>query len=300
MVESKSHWGSATQEGLWISSSSSYKGQGILRLKKMKQLYHSLPMFRSLPIQWKGDRKQYSCNRDCVLKMKFGHRDCLPDFTPQFHPVHISFILVLTNCFVELKKNLAVMANAPCFSCNSVSQSLWCCGPGDAESITAGTSWMCLSGQTCQCWKWFGLALPHSQISFRTSKQGFVWAGSIHIVLTRNKTSSHLGSNCLTHLVNFSSKHRLNLLPPRAQTPQDDQEKVIFSCGNLPSCWILIQGKLWTLLELQMWASYFQVFPNDTCALKGNFLHSLETTIMSGMIIPEPLWFQIKEFQKHS
>ena len=129
--------------------------------------------------------------------MKFGHSACLPASMPQFHPVHISFILVLTNFCVELKKKLAVMANAPA----SFSQCLQCCGPGDAESITAGTSWICLSRQTCQCWKWFGLALPHSQISFRTSKQGFAWAGSIHIVLTRNKTTSHLGSNCLTHLM---------------------------------------------------------------------------------------------------
>lgn len=149
-----------------------------MRLKKTEKFYHSLSMFRSLPRQWKGDRKRYSCNHDWVLKMKFGHRDCLPDSTPQFHPVHISFILILTNCFVELKKNLAVMANAPA----SVSQSLRCCGPGGAESIRAGTSWMCLRGQTCQCWKWLGLALPHSQISFRTSKQGFTWAGSIHTV----------------------------------------------------------------------------------------------------------------------
>lgn len=124
-----------------------YKKQGILRLKKMEKFCHGLPVFRSLPIQWKGDRKWYSCNHNRVLKMKFGHRDCLPDSTPQFHPVHISFILVLTGFCVELKKNLAVMANTPA----SVSQCLQCWGPGDAESITAGTSWMCLSRQTCQC-----------------------------------------------------------------------------------------------------------------------------------------------------
>lgn len=150
------------------------------------------------PVCTAGDRKRQICNHEHVLKTKFEHKACLPDSMPQFQPAHTSFILVPTiNSFIELQKDLAVMANASA----PVSQNLQHCGPVDAENITAGTSWMGLSGQTCEHWKLFGLDLPHSQNLFRTSTEGFAWAGSIHTVLTRNMSTSHLGSNCLTHLM---------------------------------------------------------------------------------------------------
>lgn len=134
-----------------------------------------------------------------------------------------------------------------------------------------------VSWQPCECWKWVGLAVPHSQISSRTSKEGFVWAGCIlYIVLSRNKTSCHLGGNCLTHLTWIVLASRSWISSSWEQRTQDGQEKVISSYGKLPSYWLLIQDRLWALLQLQMWVSYFQVFPSDTCALK-------ETMIMSGI-----------------